>query len=583
MQLKRKFDNLMAEGKGRQLLWLMVIAIICLAVALVIAHFVFSDGTMTWQDIVGLLLDAGNFQGPGQHDWFRLSIALISTFLFSALLVSMFTNVFDNISESVRNGERRYHANGHVLILGSGHQLGGMLAKLARSGKTVIVMSEEKPVVVGDYIYYQGSRDSEQDLKSARPSQAETIYIIGNDNEKNHDARNICSLELLQSLCKEAQREIHCYIIVNDHLTTEVFQYSKQKPGAQKLLVDVINDNEYQAEQLLVDTPFLPRLRQGDSRLAQIVILGTNSIAQAVADTAAHLCHYPNFIEQGKRTVITFIGEGMEPFRNRLLAARPALFAMSHHTFFPADGLAEVHTPEPLPHLAGQSSDFLDVEWHFVDSADDAPLARRVLTEVAADQYATCVIVCHEESGKATESALHLPRVIYDKAAIAVYMNEKTDLLQRANGTGMYGTLTLFGPAGDTNLDPLFTQRSDRGQRVNYSYCKAYGSGNLGSAVAEWFKISEADKYSSIYCANAMFLRMDCYPISSSDDSVLMPIYEAEHRRWMMSELLMGFASGEKTDKKRFIHADIVPFDCLTPEEQHKDKILIDNMKYIMG
>ena len=51
----------------------------------------------------------------------------------------------------------------------------------------------------------------------------------------------------------------------------------------------------------------------------------------------------------------------------------------------------------------------------------------------------------------------------------------------------------------------------------------------------------------------------------------------------MMSELIMGFAPGAKTDKKRFIHADIVPFDDLTKEEQDKDQILIDAMDYILG
>ena len=101
----------------------------------------------------------------------------------------------------------------------------------------------------------------------------------------------------------------------------------------------------------------------------------------------------------------------------------------------------------------------------------------------------------------------------------------------------------------------------------------------MHTAEQAWYSICEADKYSSIFCANAMPLRRACFDMEGDR----RPIYEAEHRRWMMSELIMGFAPGAKTDKKRFIHADIVPFDDLTKEEQDKDQILIDAMDYILG
>ena len=62
-----------------------------------------------------------------------------------------------------------------------------------------------------------------------------------------------------------------------------------------------------------------------------------------------------------------------------------------------------------------------------------------------------------------------------------------------------------------------------------------------------------------------------------------LPIYEAEHRRWMMSELLMGYRTGEKTDRSHFIHEDIIPFEQLTSGEQEKDKILIDAIDEILA
>ena len=58
--------------------------------------------------------------------------------------------------------------------------------------------------------------------------------------------------------------------------------------------------------------------------------------------------------------------------------------------------------------------------------------------------------------------------------------------------------------------------------------------------------------------------------------------YEAEHRRWVMSELIMGFRPAATTNKKVFEHADLVPFEELSVEEQGKDAILIDAMPYIL-
>lgn len=579
MNLKRKFDKLLAEGQGKQLLWLLVIALVCLTLALLVVRYIFHDGTLGWQDIVAVFLDAGCFGGAGAHDGFRLVLALISTFLFSALLVSMFTNVFENICEGVRNGERRYRLSGHVLILGTGSQLANMVRQLNRNGKTVVVMSNNKPCIDGDFIYYKGAIDDEKDLQSARPDKAEAIYIIGDDSDADHDARGLCCLDLLKELCHNVLHDTHCYLSVHDYLTTEVLQYLKQKPNESHLLVDVVNDNEYQAEQLFVDTPFLPILKQNDSRQMQLFILGTGAVAQAVAYTAAHLCHYPSFSEQGKRTIITFIGEDMAQWRNDLMAARPALFALSHHTLIHDNGQREMSKPTCLPHLTNGTSDFLDIEWQFVDGSETTPQVRQLMEAACTDNYATRIVVCHSNPERAAKAALHLPKSLYAHADIAVYMSNSTKLMQYANQSGLFGQFTFFGPASDTCNDPLYLHRFARGQRVNYIYCQQYKGKDSQDSEAEWYKISEADKYSSIYCANAMYLRKECY----AEVSDPVAVYEAEHRRWVMSELLMGFDSGATTDKPHFIHADIVPFSMLPVGEQEKDKILIDNMNYILG
>ena len=77
MILKRKIDLLLAKSNGAQLMWLLGLSGASLAIAIVVAQWVFNDGTIVWQDVVAVFLDPGCFGGAGAHDWFRLILALL--------------------------------------------------------------------------------------------------------------------------------------------------------------------------------------------------------------------------------------------------------------------------------------------------------------------------------------------------------------------------------------------------------------------------------------------------------------------------------------------------------------------------
>ena len=570
MNIKRKIDTLLAKSNGMQLVWLLGVSAICLIIAFFVAYIVFDDGKLVWQNVVAVFLDPGCFGGPGDHDIFRLIIALLSVFLFSALLVSVFTNLFDNIRDAAQSGERRYKLSGHVLVLGAGKRLTGILAALKNSGKTVVVMSNVKPDVELPFIFYKGQRDSYKDLMTLCADKADMIYIIGENDEAEHDDKSLVAWNYLSQICANATKNILCFLTLDSFNATEVFQYSKIKPKSNLLLVDTVNEYEYMAEQLLINEneSFLPIIKSGSDKQANIVIIGTGPLAQAIAYTVAHLCHYPNFTEKGIKTRITFIGNDMQSWKNHLETSRPTLFKMSKSCFLNSDGTKTEFLPE--------GEDFLDIEWHFVEGDANTALARKYMEEVAGET--TRIIICEKLVSQAQTIALHLPKLVCETCKIAVYMPQNSSVLERANETGMYGTITQFGQIDETANDPLFQLRSQRGKRVNFIYHKKYADGQCANADDAWYKISEADKYSSIYCGNAMVLRRLCYNFDGDKTA----IYEAEHRRWLMSELLMGFEPGEKTDKKRFVHADIMPYDKLTEAEQVKDADLVDQIGYIL-
>lgn len=575
MTLKRKFDRMLSEGQGRQFLWLTIITLLCIGASVLCAYWLYGD-QMAWQYIVGLFLDAGNYGGfyDMGFDAFRIIVSLLSVFLFSALLISVFTNVFENISKGVEEGRNRYRLRHHVLIIGGSPKAQQILDHERGKHRDVVVMAEADPHLTGDYIYYCDKRDERQALVRAGAASADIIYIIGEEQEDNHDNRSLACLGFLQQICDKADHDIHCYLTISQHTTLEVFDYMTLNESGHRLLVDVIDDNELVAEQLLVNTDFLPIIRQGDVRTSHIVIIGTSPIAQAVAFTAAHLSHYPNFARGRNKTCITFIAPGIKDWMEQLVASRPGLFQLSEYCYRAADGSTRSYQPQDA------ELDFLDVRWEFVDAAPHAPLSRQLLCQLAADpRTLLSVLVCQDNPAAATQTVLHLPRQLFahDQEGcgayrIAVYQKEEAHIIRRANETGMFGQIRVFGHPTATPRPAPLSERSKYGQRVNAIYDQRYGNPPSASAEAAWYKISEARKYSSIYCANALFLRKACYALEGDRT----PIYEAEHRRWMMSVLIMGYCAGATTDKEHFVHAGITPFENLDADEQAKDKILID-------
>jgi hypothetical protein len=567
--MKRGFDKLLSEGKGKQFFWLLGFVVLVLVIALVVGFAIYDK--LHWQQVVAVLLDPGCYGSfNGDFGWVLLPMAVFSLIFLSGLLVSTFTNVVENISESVRMGRRRYKVKDHTLILGAGRQLAPILEALKNSDNDVVVMSEKRPAIKGNYIYYCGKRDSKDDLRSARPEYAKTIYIIGEDNEPNHDSKTIKAIELLKELTTAAEEKIYCYATLLDRVSSEVYEYSSLEPSGKLLLVDVINDYEYLSQLLMFNTDFLPAIKSGDKRRSHIVIFGNDHIAQNVAYTAAHISHYANFTECGAKTCITIIGEDMRRKLDNLLAARPELFNLSVYTYIDADGNKEVHTPR---------EDFLDVEWQFIDTYSTSQLARKIVSDIHqnAEKEILTIVVANEDPAEATRTVLHLPREVYSNH-IAVYMEHSADVIELSRKSGMYGDIVVFGAAGALS-DPLFQERSVMGQRVNFVYDQAYGNPACESPEEAWYNLSESNKYSSIYCAIALPMCERCFDMNGDRSA----IYEAEHRRWMMSVLIMGWQVGTERDKARFIHHDIVPFDELNPEERNKDKILVDALPHILG
>ncbi len=561
---------MLTYGMGSQLLLLLIAVILFFLFFLLISAI--CGWGYGWQEIIAMFLDPGGFGGHGEHDGFRLIVTLVGILLFSTLLISVFNNIFDNISESARNGAIRYRVKNHILILGSNHHLYPMLNALFEEGgkQDIVIMTkgdvEELSVQIANrftnkrfvnrLVLYHGAWDTLDELGTARPQYAEKIYLIG-DGGTDGDSTNLRCYNLLKGLCESAKQPIHCYVMMENGSTFDLFMRGKSCLSTDKLKIDIVNTREYAAEQVLTGDSFLPVIKADDPHYSHFVVLGTGGMAKAVAFTVAHNSHYPRIDGAIRPTRISIIGTGMKAWMNHLAASRPGLFLRSRYTYIAPDGTEECHVPE---------RDFLDVEWEFIDMSDTAPMARKMIEEWASDrehQYLR-IAICQREQPERIASLLHLPSVVYDHqhpVPVCVYLEEGSETALSAIATGEYGIIKPFGPAMGSANDPLFKNRSERGMLVNAVYNVGTKGMDHYQLEEAWYNGSETDKFASTYCANALHFRWFNFDPKGDRE----PIYEAEHRRWMMTKLLMGLE-----------HVGIVPYDEVPQWKIDNFKNIID-------
>ncbi len=594
MKIRRKIDAILSQSTGQQLLWLFVICIVLLVVLFVLTNLFF-DG-LVWQDIIALFLDPGCFGGKGEHDIFRLIVSLIGCFAFSALLISVFSNIINNISDNWHSGRVRYSHNNHIIILGSGNHCIMMLKEMSTFPNTDIVIMTSSDVenfrklldctqlpkdVRNRIVLYNGERNNMENLISIQPMLADKIYILGENDEADHDNINLQACKLLSEICVSSKQDIYVTVVMENFSSMEVISRYNDVSDSH-LKIDYINIREYQAEGLIVDSDFMPIIKENDNDYAHFIIFGNGEIARIMALTIAHNAHYPNFTKCRKRSKIDLISDNIEPMMREFVTAYHYLFNLSNWSFY-SNGNVEHHSPSV------DYGDYLDIEWGFYNSSAYSDSVKEYFSELSKnDDAITRIVICEENDELSLNLTLHLSSLLKNYP-VAVYQRNSSDILEMAVKTNLYGNITVFGSGNDVVSDSLFLHRIERGMKVNYFYDKMYNPNHSSSELNAWYSIPEAHKFSSIYSGNASVLRNKVSDNDTSEDVLC----EIEHRRWCVSCLILGYqaltlkeseeARRDKTKfkalKKAYIHPDITPFELLSDEEKQKDKLIISAMK----
>lgn len=611
--LKRRIDRILSEGEGKQLAWLAGIA---LALFLVLA-LLGGLWALGWTEVLNLYLDPGGFPlearkgSQGALNIFSLVISFGGVLVLNALTVSAFSNVFDNISEKYRRGERRYKLRDHVLILGGGQHLVDMLLALRDGsdfdGKDIVVMTSadvetlrgEVETALGDprfssrIIWYRGERDNREQLESACAAAASIIYVIGEAGERVHDSASVAALDYLRDICAGEGPALPCYVTLDMHTSLDVLSYLP-KDTSSRLQVELLNTNDYLAEQILVGTPFLPVPGAGET--LHIVIAGMTSIARSIATVAAQICHFPADPALPRKTAISFVGDNIREEADIFIANHRNLFELSHYSFIVPGTPVEDHAPDKA------FGDFLDIEWRFIDSHTSSPFVRDMLLDLAGDpSKKLAILFCYDSDDANISASLHLPVEVYEAGIpVAVYQRSRDEILQKAAICGQFNSVTVFGEALE-GTDALFLNRSLRGKRVNYLYALQYNDPKPASEDEAWNGLSHAHKLSSIASAASIPMKLRAFGLDPTRESVaslspeaLESLSEVEHRRWMVSALLMGYRAMPlpgRSDRSRFkelknekfIHLDIAPYEELDRHEAGKDTTIVTNIPYILS
>lgn len=596
--------------------------------------------------VIRLMFGSSNYplMDSGMPHWYQLLIAIVGTMFFTAFLISTFSNVLTNRAASHRKGFLRYWFSDHVLILGGSKVAVGILKSIASDEqlrkKEVVILSNKDAEELWAHIMplltdeeqkvnltiYHGERNMKEELKKSQVELASLIYIIGEDDEKEHDSINVDSWKLVRALRNEESKVIaQCYMLLERNASTYVFN-ALPREDTKTMETTIVNRLESVAQQVLIgddvrgDAYTLDRgkIVVGSDKYVHLVVVGMTQMGYAMATTAAHLCHYPNF-DANHRTKITFIDPNAEEEMKMFKGRYPGLFELSHSCY--RENEVKKEEKDPLP----KYGDFLDVEWEFVKGSVVDDWVRKLLMYWSEDEHQILTLAfCGEKAERNMAEALYLPSGFFRHVdelhpltekdpLIWVYQPENSALVDTAHEVSRYKNLLPFGTMTGS-FDSQMGKRLAAAKRINYLY-QLENEKKVFDTMAEqevldkmWLVLSYAEKMSNIYAANSIYCKFRSMGIKKGEsvpEASVERLAQIEHARWNLEKLLVGFSAmpinergrindglnrtdakimkeNDELKKHMFEHKDITPYDDLPKESKGFDKAIVQNLAAVI-
>ena len=664
-KFRQGLDRAIYEGRFKQFLWLGGVVVLAFLVLWGLACICglgnvptgLSSGAGTSSRVVRvieLLLDPGAFVGSQAYGAvvFQLFVVLIGATLFTSFLIGAIGNLLSRRIESLTNGQYTYNFEDHILIFGSSSVLKNILDQIDNTeGRDIVIQTDRDAEQVREtimsytneknmkniYVIF-GNRTHLTSLDALHVAEAHSIYVIGEDDEPQHDGLNLKCWHLIADKCKDAAGVKECYLLLDRLTSHNVFSYRQESCSTDNLRLNIVSAVENMAQGVLVsgevkspNNPPLkyPALDRGgidkDSDInVHLIVVGMTQVAYAMATTAAHICHFPNFKSKGKKTKITFIQKDIKQELDFWMGHFDSLMDLSYSELVSWDkegrknGVEMYPKPEYINPLLSDYKGFLDVEWEFIDAGVEDPNVREYIRECVkkdgVSEYLSFAF-CGHESEDNVAASFYLPKEVYAKCDIPVYVYQSLTrwVLATAKETDRYNNLYPFGMRTDC-FDPQ-QERLLWAKRIKFIYDnegKYDAMASLDKLNEGWYK--KEGQYimqqSNVYAANSVPVKfrsigLDPAVRTSMTSDEVKDLAEIEHNRWNVERLLAGYspvpfedrmtiiagllssdkaavklAKDEKNrlKKKLFKHADIAPYDELLNLSKEYDINIVKNL-----
>lgn len=659
-KFRQGLDRAIYEGRFKQFVWLggvVVLAFLvlwglaCICGLGNVATDLSSDtGTSSRAvRVIELLLDPGAFAGSKAYGAvaFQLFVVLVGAALFTSFLIGAIGNLLSRRIESLTKGQYTYDFEGHILILGASSVLKNILDQIGNTeGRDIVIQTDRDAEQVREtimsytneknmkniYVIF-GNRTHLTSLDALHVAEAHSIYVIGEDDEPQHDGLNLECWHLIADKCKDAAGVKECYLLLDRLTSHNVFSYRQESCSTDNLRLNIVSAVENMAQGVLVSGevkslkyPALDRdgITKDSDINVHLIVVGMTQVAYAMATTAAHICHFPNFRTKGKKTKITFIQKDIKQELDFWMGHFDSLMDLSYSELVSWDKEGRKNVVEMYPKteyinpLLSDNKGFLDVEWEFIDAGVEDPNVREYIRECVkkdgVSEYLSFAFCGHEAEDNVAAS-LYLPKEVFEKNDIPVYVYQPLTrwVLATAKETDRYSNLYPFGMRTDC-FDPQ-QERLLWAKRIKFIYDnegKYDAMASLDKLNEGWYK--KEGQYimqqSNIYAANSVPVKfrsigLDPAVRTSMTSDEVNDLAEIEHNRWNVERLLAGYspvpfedrmtiiagllssdkaavklAKDEKNrlKKKLFKHADIAPYDELLNLSKEYDINIVKNL-----
>lgn len=670
-----RFDRSFSERVWRQIFILSGFVLLALAVGTVICYsLTFGE---EWENMnffersLYILIDGNalnriytdNYTEEGSRLWvvtFSVLGSMLGVILFGGMLISVLSNMLERRIENFRNGRNSYVVAGHYVILGYDEIVPSIIKQICddNSDAYILLQSSHASEEIKEKIHSSiaqgcekrviiknGNRTSAADLGKLRLNEAQEIYIAGDRNKPEHDAKNFDCLEKVYTILKENEKKgipESITTVFEEQDTYSAMQVTDLFDHIRALGIEFIAYNFYVgwAKQILVDRKYSDNgktyeypaldgrgITDSDDRRIHIVIAGTSNFGVTFGAEAAKILHFPNFGKKGKRTRITFIDLNADREKDLFITRFKHFFEVQHY-FYNDEKRRATKFPEG-------DSGFLDTEFSFIKGDIYSPEIQQKIKEWAEDENELLTLVfAMRDSRNNMGIALNLADEVYDReipifvrqdssSIFLTKLREKSKQNRRKIVTdgvsikeiekrGRYANLY---PIGMTDINFDTDRRAQRmAECINYLYYA--NESDLEKATWKeiheiWKQQSVANQWSNLYSAYTIEYRLrtlnalrESGKTKDIEEETEM-LSRVEHDRWNVEKLMLGFRKPNKDEdsysatecgknerermnkanKGLFIHSYIRPYDKLDDNQdeiKNNDRRIVRNIPWII-